>query len=308
MKSEKILTAIGKLDDRLIADAAIPKTKKRRTPFWIGLAAAAACLCLLLSAFIPQAPQTKVPKQYDNSLYSITVEDGQHKIFFKEDPPELNIPSNMGVSIRLIFPKFESIGQMRQAIITGSFAETELIALTFGKDAAAGVEICDPDQLYEATTPEGFTLNHIALHGTDYYFDFSSETVQAEIHCYNQADYQEDFYYGYKDFLTNSNITITNKQVTLDRLATVYYGHTDVAKFKFICYELRSGNKKMYIQEEYLLESERAPEAVSSKIPDTISIWGEENGGYFHGYLTDFTQRPSVKWLRQFEVQPYTDN
>ena len=275
MKSEKILTAIGKLDDKLIEDATIPETKKRRSTLWIGLGAVAACLCLLLSTVFPQAPQTKDLKQYDNALYAITVENGQHKIFFKEDPPELDIPSNLGYSIKLFYPEFESITQMRQGIIAGSFTELEIIALTFGKETENGIEICDPDQLYEATAPGEFSLDHITLIGTDYYFDFRSETVQAGIHCYNQADYEKSLHTGYKEFLTNSHITITKKQVTPNRFAMVYYGHTDVAEFKFICYELRADGKKMYIQEEYLLDSERDPEAVSSEVPYTIYVWGE---------------------------------
>ena len=308
MKIEKILTAMTKISDELIEDAAITAKKKRHSALWIGLTAAAACTTLLLSTFSPQTSQTKVPKQYDNPLYSITVEDGQHKMLFKEDPPTLDIPSHFGVSLALDYPTFQSVAQMRKTIITGAFTETELIALTFGKDATDGIEICDPDQLYEATVPEEFTLNHITLQGTDYSFDFRSETVQACIHCYNQEDYEEEFNSGYKDFLTNSNITITKKQITLNRFATVYYGHTDVAKFKFICYELCAGSKKMYIQEEYLLEIEEDRQPVSSRVPDTIHIWGEENGGYFHGYFTDFTERPSVRWLREIGIKPYTDD
>ena len=305
MKSEKLLTAMTKLSDELIEDAAITGKKKRHTTVWIGLVAAAACLCLLISAVFPQSPKTKVPTHYDTPLYSITVEDGRHKLIFKDTPPTLNIPPNFGVSLRLIYPKFQSVEQMRQAIITGSFTEPELIALTFASDAAEGIEICDPDHLYEVIAPEDFSLDYISWHGKDYYFDLNGETAQGSIHCYNQEDYEEDFSNGYKDFLTNSNITITKKQITLNRLATVYYGHTDVAKFKFICYELRAGNKKMYIQEEYLLEHENSDEPVSSDVPTTIGFWGTEDGGYFHGYFTNFTERPSVKWLKQFGIIPY---
>lgn len=305
MKSERILTAIGQIDDKLIEDAAITEKKKRHPALWIGLAAAAACLALLFLGLSPQTPQTAEPKQYDNSLYSITVENGQTWMIFKDDPPTLDIPSHFGVSLRLIYPEFETIAQMQQAIITGSFTETELIALTFGKDDADGIEICNPNQLFEATAPEEFTLDHITLLGTDYYFDFHSDTAQASIHCDNRTDYEEEFSSGYKDFLTNSNITITKKQITFNRFATVYYGHTDVAEFKFICYKLRAGNKTMYIQEEYLLKIDKDREQVSSEVPETISIWGEENGGYFHGYLTDLTERPSLKWLVQFGITPY---
>lgn len=53
MKSEKILYAIGKINDELIEDAAIvPGTVKRNIP-WLKLAALAACLCLIIGLTIP---------------------------------------------------------------------------------------------------------------------------------------------------------------------------------------------------------------------------------------------------------------
>ena len=49
MKNEKILTAIGKIGDDLIADAEICPKAKSRTPQWVKWVAMAACLCLLIT-------------------------------------------------------------------------------------------------------------------------------------------------------------------------------------------------------------------------------------------------------------------
>ena len=309
MKSEMILHAIGKLDDKLIEDGAIRSKKKRYKPVWLGLAAAAACLCLTVGAIFPHLqPPTQfpnVPTCYDTSIYTINEVDGQCKLFYKGEPPKLDIPSNFGVSIGLMYPEFQSVEEMRQAIITGEFTEVELIALTFASDAAQGIEICDPDQLYEFNAPEELELQKIKWLGKHYHGQLTGETVRGSITCYDEEDYSESLAEGYKDFLTNPNVTITRKYKTINRLASVYYGHTDRAKFKYVCYELRAGNKKMYIQEEYLLEIQDDRLPVSSTVPDTVYFWGEENSGYFHGCFFDFTERPSLKWLKEFGLTPH---
>ena len=51
MNNKRLLYIIGELDDRYIADAA-PGAKRGRRPVWVKLAAAAACLALLLAAGI----------------------------------------------------------------------------------------------------------------------------------------------------------------------------------------------------------------------------------------------------------------
>lgn len=309
MKSEMILNALGKLDDKLIEEGAISPKKKRHTPAWIGLVAAAACLCLIIGVLFPHskppAQSPNVPTCYDTPIYTINEVDGQCKLFYKGEPPTLDTSPHFGVSIGLMYPEYQSVEEMRQAIITGSFTEQELIALTFASDAAEGIEICDPDQLYEFKTPEELKLKKISWYGKSYHCQLTGETSRGSVHCYDEEDYAASLSEGYKDFLSNPNVTITWRQKTLNRLASVYYGHTDVAKFKFICYELRAGDKKMYIQEEYLLEikDDRAP--VSSTVPDTVRFWGEENSGYFRGYFSDFTERPSTKWLREFGLSPH---
>lgn len=302
MRSKKILDALGKLDDQLIEEAAITLKKKRHTPVWIGLVAAAACLCLIIGVL---APDAKVPTYYDTPIYTITEVDGQCKLVYKGMPPTLSIPPNLGVSLRLLYPEFQTVEEMRQAIITGSFAEEELIALTFASDAAEGIEICDPDRLYEFTAPKELRPGSITWYGKSYSCKLTGETVQGWISCYDREDYEKSLNDEYKDFLTDPLVTITKRQVTLHRFASVFYGHTDLEKYKYICYELREGNRKMYIQETYLLEEEEDGQTVASQVPDSVCIWGQENGGYFHGSFREFTERPSTAWLCQFGLTPY---
>lgn len=237
--------------------------------------------------------------QYDTSMYYITSEDGQYTLTLKT--PLSVLGSCCSTSV---YPKFTSISEMQQGIIRGPLSEYELCSLSRG---ATGIEICDPNHLYEFTAPDEFDLKYIAWRGKSYDCHLMGETAWGGIDCYNKEDYTESFNNGYKDFLSNPNITITEQINSSDRLATVYYGHTAVAEEKFVCYELRVGDKKMYIQEEYLLKIEDGRLPVSSEVPSCIHFWGTENGGYFHGLFHDFTQRPSVRWLSQFGITPYEE-
>lgn len=246
-------------------------------------------------------PEDTVQAQYDTPLYSITVKDGKYILTPKEPLPDV-----YSCCSAQIYPKFTSIGEMRQGIIEGPISQYELCSLAHRSlNTDGGVEICDPNHLYEFTAPDDFYLDYIMWLGKSYYCHLTGENARGSIYCYNERDYTESFNNEYKDFLTNPLITITEQRTTSDRFATVYYGNTSRAKEKFICYEFHIGNKTIYIQEEYLLEIEDNLLPVSADVPSTIYFWGTENGGYFYGIFSDFTERPSIQWLSQFGIMPY---
>lgn len=56
MKNEKILNALGKINDDMIADARIGTPAKKSTPKWVRWVAMAACLCLIVAASSLIAP------------------------------------------------------------------------------------------------------------------------------------------------------------------------------------------------------------------------------------------------------------
>lgn len=245
------------------------------------------------------------PTHYHTSMYSITAKDGKYILTPTVPLPE-EYQGDLCYVRAFIHPKFTSIKEMRQGILEGPISQYELRCLVHASsDADHSIEICDPNHLYEFTAPEEFHLKYIIWSGNSYNCHLTSDNEWGGIDCYNKKDYSESFNKGYKDFLSNSLVTITEQRTTSDRLATVYYGHTGVAKLKYICYELHVGDKTMYIQEEYLLEIEDNRSPVSSDVPSSIQFWGTQNGGYFQGTFFDFTERPSIQWLSQFGIIPY---
>lgn len=257
---------------------------------------------LLCSCSSETAISTPHDTQYDTPFYTLTRKDGQYNLTSKITPPDGSCCSV------LFYPEFQSVEEMRQGILTGSFEEYEIHELLRASMRSDnGLDIWNLDHLYDFTAPDEFSLEKIRWCGNYYDCDLTSDTAWGGIYCYGEEDYTEKLDHGYKDFLTNPNFTVTDQRKTPNRFATVYYGHTDVAKFKYICYELRSGDKKMYIQEEYTLEFKTHPEEGSSSVPDTIYLWGEENDGYFYGVFFDFAERPTTKWLLQFGIKPHMD-
>jgi len=61
MKNEKILNAMGKISDDLIADADIPADKESHTTVWVKWAVMAACLCLVIGGFLLLKNSTPAP-------------------------------------------------------------------------------------------------------------------------------------------------------------------------------------------------------------------------------------------------------
>lgn len=258
------------------------------------------CVSLLSTLLYGCSSNTQKTIQYDTPLYSITVKDSNYNL-----APKTPL-SDADACIRLIYPEFQSIGEMRQGIMKGSFTEQELYAVSCTSPSKdGGIEICDLDHLYEFTAPNEFLLKKIRWCGKSYDCDLTSENVRGGIFCYNEEEYTEKLDNGYKNFLSNPLETLIKQEEIDERSATVYYCNTSCAELKYICYEIRVGNKKMFIQEEYVLKIDGDTQKVSSDVPATIHLWGEEHSGYFYGVFFDFTERPSVEWLSEFGITPY---
>ena len=61
MKNERIFSAVGKISDDLIEDAAITAKKKTHTMVWVRWSAMAACLCLVVCAMFMMQNRTPIP-------------------------------------------------------------------------------------------------------------------------------------------------------------------------------------------------------------------------------------------------------
>lgn len=262
-----------------------------------------ACILSFTIAFSGCSHEAKGSTQYTTPLYSITVEDGQYYL-----TPTTDL-SSVDARQALIYPKFSTVSEMRQGIISGSFTEENLYALSRSSANADGtIDICDLDDLYECTVPSELGTKNIVWCGKYYYFNLiniSGRSVWGSIRCCDEDTFINNFSKEYMGFLSNPNATLTRQEEIDERSATIYYTTTATnAKLKYICYEIQEGDKHIFIQEEYLLEIEHDLLKTSSTVPLSISYWGTDGSGHFYGHLHDLSERPSVEWLSQFGLTP----
>lgn len=97
-------------------------------------------------------------------------------------------------------------------------------------------------------------------------------------------------------------VTVTKTEKIEDRNSTVTYYTTVAGEFKRVCYELKQGEKTLYVAEKYCLKgyTEYTESRVSLDVPTRIVILGEENHEYFRVSLSGEKQRPGVEYLLEF--------
>ena len=245
--------------------------------------------------------------RYDTSMYYIHQEGGQYWLTLKNSVEELN-NSSINASTGYLFPRFTSVAEMRQGIISGSYLEDRdaklyMTALTAvcPKNEDGSLQIVNLDELCDFNKPQDMDISLIEWQGDNYWASLKGETTYAYIH-YVETEAKYPGYLGeYKDFLTDPLITIDRQEEDENRGAIVYYVHNDWAEFKYICYEISVGAKHVYVQEVYALARSGAHG------PYRITLWGKEDVGCFCVVMYDLTERPSVEWLSQFGVREYVE-
>lgn len=276
---------------------------------------------IFLLALAGCSSEADVPTHYDTPMYSITVENGQYLLTPKSTTSDETVPSSVGAPSSidtcssLLFPSFSSVAEMRQSIITGSYTEGEygvlyMNALTSSSDNEDGtIEICDLNKLHDCTMPADMDTKYISWYGDYYAFALTGETSEWGAIIYGDTEgYTDTFNEEYMDFLSNPNVTVTKQEQIEDRAATVYYGFTDIAELKDICYEIREGDKHIFVREKYLLDADHDLMKKSSTVPSSIDVWGTDGDEYFYGSFFHLSERPSVEWLSEFGLTPYVDS
>lgn len=262
---------------------------------------------------------TEICKEYHNSYYSIINENGRYYLIPKTEVGVQGNTTSVDVYRVLLFPQFASVADMRQGIITGSYMEEDELlaeAYLFSFDYQADnevstindIEICNIDNLYECILPTDLTTRYIEWHGKDYVYKVYGETATGWIYCCDVDQYTAELSSEYKEFLYNPDVTVTEQWDTEERNASVYYVTTVHGnKLKYICYEIQEGDKRVFIQETYALELDHDLTEPSADVPTMVYFWGTDNSGYFTGWLSDMSERPSLEWLSQFGLREYVE-
>ena len=98
----------------------------------------------------------------------------------------------------------------------------------------------------------------------------------------------------------NKLVTIIETVETKERDATIYLHTTSAGKFKRVEYTIVTAEGKIFVAENYRLETIHATDPVSDVIPYVIELHGDFGDRYFNCTMFNFTERPSVEWLSSF--------
>lgn len=269
-------------------------------------------ILLLVSFMLPGCKSETETKKYVTEHYTVCI-NGEECYMQVDDG--YGQSTQTGENMELIqYPLFQNLGQMRQAIITGSIPEDELkdVMRNAKRNEDGTIEICNVDNLYECAYPSDLTLHVISWNGPGYAYVLSGDTVSCNIFYLKEDRYYESVNSQYKSFLEGEYITITAQEYEEERSATVYYYTVDSgAKGKYICYEIQKGNNSILVQEEYCIEGPTGGMShdmtYSDSIPNGIKFWVKDNSAYAYGIMHNFEERPSVEWLSQFGLREYVE-
>lgn len=251
---------------------------------------------------------------YKADDYTITQIDGKYYMNFYEkyEPPAESVSSSCAIAD---YPKFTSVSEMKTAIETGNFSESELETLRMNSYSADSkengtLEICNPAALYDLAFPksEDFYLSHIIWYGTSYSFELRG-SIPGYLKYTNSEVFSKKFQAQYTNFFEQNQIELISQETVSDRNATVYTYKTFAGKFLSVRYTITGSGKTMYIDENYIIEWYRqdSPASVSDTVPHVIKVWCIDNGNYLYGGFREFTERPSVAWLTSFGLREYVE-
>lgn len=260
-------------------------------------------LCIVVVLLCSCATPTLV--EHEN--YKIYKEDG--KWYLEEFPDNSSktqektgsTENSSNECMAIVAPKFNTLSEMREAIIGGTLSKSQITALR----ACTGnendsLEIYDPYKMKNLATPEDIKYDYVYLEGDYYSFQFSGENIIGYIVCCDKEEYEKTYQNKYG--ITKKQ-SIISETVVSERNARVVHSETGAGEFNDVFYTITTKRgDTLYVKEQYALSyfDETRNDEVSETIPQNIRLFGNNGSNYYFGWFKGFEERPSVEWLQSF--------
>lgn len=256
----------------------------------------------------------------------ISTQRGRYTVY--EENEQWYIDSNAGIPIKddikfdsdgtphLVYstseyPCFSTVSQMRSVILNGELTVDNLQWLQLLVPENAPIPICNLDDLYEPTLPEGITTQAFYLAGNPNYWDSYTCALQGEGFSSGSftAYYSMDSFLAEleKDYLDKVSIYGINKlepkiiaseenaDKTVWQIVAEMGKPYDRLSVKELCYQLDSGANILYVCEPYIVSPNNPKHRVLH-----IFVMHENVGFAF--VLLGIQETPTIEWLSQFGV------
>lgn len=233
---------------------------------------------------------TPTEQSIETKQYRLFWENGKSYMEFSTAAPA----TGNGFLVALEHPRFSSVYEMKQGILSGDFSDAELCALrAYTPSNINTVEICNIHSLYEATLPAGIEIEHIELYGKEYTFEFDGGNIS----YITQETFEYEVERTYNGSALSDSISITSIEAIADRNAEVMrynYGGSEIERVR---YTNETSNGMQYILEVY-----------KDGVVSRLCILGTLGNAYYKvNYVENLTQRPSIEWLSAFGLREYVE-
>ena len=238
---------------------------------------------------------------YRNEQFAVKEHNGEQYLDFHNDSYRIAADAtsqNELISGHSI--SFSSVKEMKDCIELGKFTEEDLIAMQKYVKASNGkVAICNTKNLYDLKMPENTSLTKINWYGATYTFIAEKGPVKIKVQLVSKEHW--DKYIASWDVENNSNLEIVSKEVDPNGATTIVYDNLSFNyRSKIVRYTATINGNTITYMENYDYER-------SETLPWGMTFWGESNGAYFYGTVSDFDETPSREWLTSFTVVPYVE-
>lgn len=248
-----------------------------------------------------------------NERYTIFYKDGTCYMRFADDifakTETWRALSRASGCIALVYPKFDSVAEMKAEILSGDLDDSQLYAIWFTAKDKKMVEIYDLDKLQIPLLPTDYTLTRAKWYGISYSVGFKGNSAvvsSGSVSCMGEEKYRSLFEQQLA-IATNENHKVMSDTVVSERNARVIHSSTGVAELRDVFYTLSGANGyTLHIMETYVLRYYRNTSTdTSDTVPQSIHMFGTNGENYFHSYFHKPKERPSVEWLSSFGLTPF---
>lgn len=209
---------------------------------------------------------------------------------------------DIGCVIPMFQLEFDSIAQMHRTLTEGTLSGSQLEAISFGFPLQEhGFLIPDPRQLYEPKFPDGMATGRVYLQGAEYSVILrkSGSINHGQLTIQTEEAYLKSF--SHYEKIVAGEIEFDSSYVS-DRNATAYDYTTNAARARKLLYRLEADGKVLYVIEDYRLEWFDGRTA-SQTDPVEMTVYGQENGGYFTLQLS-LNKRLDEQTILSFGLDP----
>lgn len=259
-------------------------------------------VCLLLMALCACSDNV-VEKQY-----TIYKEDGKT---YMQLPPNGNKNEHIRVEtnqhsmdISVDYPRFETVAEMKEKILSGEIPEESLSGLRARTDEKNMLEICDPDNLFDLLLPNDLEYEYIEWYGASYKFVLDSRNLTGHVYFCDESRYTKAYDEEFSYYTTFDGVNILEDNTVADRNARVIHYTNGTGEYMNISYSVPTETGKVCVSERYCLMHYFGGIDESESVPFSVRIFGDEGDRYFYGFFVRFAERPSQEWFASFTLDP----